>query len=229
MTIFQILRRLPASRTYTTLKATIIKTPSPWIAAEHLTLNVDGSYIGPHMKNTTLPHRMGCATCGGIIRDGEGNFVGAFSTNLGKIHSHGTDISEAKAVKIGLELAEGIVCTGLQVQTDSKNIASLTSRLIPKTRHSCSRIIQACRKILRVRHWNIVDIHRDGNLIANKLAHMGHKVEEGTTTTYQSLSSITDEEDRSEIEYLLHRDQISMRGGEGEEGEEGEGAFDTCG
>ncbi|KAF3454580.1 hypothetical protein FNV43_RR05028 [Rhamnella rubrinervis] len=47
----------------------------------------------------TGPHLMGHGACGGVIRDGQGNFKIAFSTNLGAIGLHGINISEAETLR----------------------------------------------------------------------------------------------------------------------------------
>ncbi|CAN1744021.1 Putative ribonuclease H protein At1g65750 [Linum perenne] len=134
-----------------------------WIPApdEWLTVNCDGSVIQSH----------GLAAAGGIIRDNSGHRLAVFSSNLGSC----TIIrAELRAAAIGLELAWGMHARKVNIQIDSNAaVLAICGQQQDDSRHS--HILQQIRDLLN-REWvtSVSHIFREGNSVADILAHHGH-------------------------------------------------------
>ncbi|CAN1762528.1 Putative ribonuclease H protein At1g65750 [Linum perenne] len=140
-----------------------IPSPDDWIS-----VNTDGSVIQPAGK----------AAAGGVLRNSQGSFIGAFSVNLG---SCSIMRAELRAAEIGLGYAWSLGARKVILQLDS--LAAVNAILGPPTedlRHSHTLLgIDG----LRQRDWQVSVHHvfREANQVADLLAHLGHSKPLGTT------------------------------------------------
>ncbi|CAN1815404.1 Putative ribonuclease H protein At1g65750 [Linum perenne] len=135
-----------------------IPAPDDWI-----TVNTDGSVIQPHSQ----------AAGGGIIRDSNGAKLAAFSANFGRCSIMR---AELRAAALGLETAWSLGCRRVNLQLDSKAaVDAIVCDAISMGRHS--RILQRIHE-LRDREWDVCFTHnfREGNRVADLLAHQGHSL-----------------------------------------------------
>ncbi|CAI0559343.1 unnamed protein product, partial [Linum tenue] len=123
-------------------------------------LNTDGSVISTPESTAA----------GGVIRDEEGLLLRAFTMNLG-----GGSITKAEIAGItdGLQIAWDLGLKKVQVQTDSKIAMQLLHEATSSNPHHC--LIAAARRLL-ARDWQVEIIHmyREGNVVADFLASLGH-------------------------------------------------------
>ena len=143
--------------------------PTSW-----LILNSDGSVFNQFD-----------ASCGGIIRDHNGNFILGFSANLGTC-----SITQAElwGVFYGLLLAESLGCSNLIVEVDSL-CAVLLCQNSTLDFHACRPLISAVHNLCS-RDWSVTICHafREANLCADSLAKYGHQCPLGLSV-FHSLPS----------------------------------------
>ncbi|CAL1401621.1 unnamed protein product [Linum trigynum] len=128
-------------------------------------LNTDGSVTGGQV----------ITAAGGVIRNDEGRFVKAFSTNLvGGSITH----TEMVGIVIGLQLAWEEGCQKVLVQTDSAMAVQLLQEATPGHPHYVQ--VSAIRDLL-AREWevHVGHIFREGNVVADYLASVGHALPAG--------------------------------------------------
>lgn len=90
----------------------------------------------------------GFAGAGGILRDEEGSFLGAYATYL---HRNGNNMAELLAIREGLQLAHRLKIYNLIVDSDSSCIIDL-----------CNRCVHA--------PWFFVSVLRDIHLLASNFS-----------------------------------------------------------
>ncbi|CAN1176722.1 Putative ribonuclease H protein At1g65750 [Linum perenne] len=136
-----------------------------WIPApdEWITINTDGSVIQP----------LSYAAGGGVIRNSHGAKLAAFAANFGKCSIMR---AELRAAAIGLSLAWDMGFRKVNIQIDSlAAIAAIKNTSDTDGRHSliCQQIQELCH-----RQWTVVLTHtyREGNRVADLLAHLGHSL-----------------------------------------------------
>ncbi|CAN0825634.1 Putative ribonuclease H protein At1g65750 [Linum grandiflorum] len=129
-------------------------------------INTDGSVLQPSGK----------AAGGGLIRDTLGICRAAFAANFGVCS---ITRAELRAALHGLRLAWDMGFRSVNLQVDSAVVVSyLQSTSVGDLRHqSCIEDI----KQLLARNWRVVVSHtyREGNRVADLLAHHGHSLSFG--------------------------------------------------
>ncbi|KAJ1424210.1 Ribonuclease H domain [Sesbania bispinosa] len=124
-------------------------------------LNIDG-YVGNNSST---------ASCEGLLRDDNGDFVEGFVCNLG-ISS--TLQAELWGILHGLKMAEKKRIVNLIVNTDSKTSVQLINNRVPNTHH-CFILINRIRKILLENpSFFLCHTFRESNRAADHLAFLGH-------------------------------------------------------
>ncbi|CAN1195843.1 Putative ribonuclease H protein At1g65750 [Linum perenne] len=135
-----------------------IPAPDDWI-----TLNMDGSVLQPQSQ----------AAGGGIVRDSHENKIAAFLANFGRCSIMQ---AELRAAALGLETAWDSGCRKVNIQLDSK--AAIDA--INGDPSSAGRHCQTLQRIRNLcnREWEVVVTHifREGNRVADLLAHQGHSL-----------------------------------------------------
>ncbi|CAN1732114.1 Putative ribonuclease H protein At1g65750, partial [Linum perenne] len=136
-----------------------------WIPAsdDWITVNMDGSVLQPQSQ----------AAGGGIVRDSHGNKIAAFSANFGRCSIMRVEL---RAAALGLETAWDSGCRKVNIQLDSK--AAIDA--INGDPSSAGRHCQTLQRIRNLcnREWEVVVTHifREGNRVADLLAHQGHSL-----------------------------------------------------
>ncbi|CAI0429574.1 unnamed protein product [Linum tenue] len=137
------------------------RPPTGWVG-----LNTDGSVV----------LAQGRSAAGGVIRDSEGRFLVAYSTNLG-----GGSITNAELAGIaqGLQLAWERGYRKVAVQTDSSTAISLIHSA--ETAHPHYTLVAYIRRLME-REWEVSLSHvfRESNFVADHLASVGHSLAIGT-------------------------------------------------
>ncbi|CAN1823072.1 Putative ribonuclease H protein At1g65750 [Linum perenne] len=131
-----------------------------------ITINTDGSVLQPLSR----------AAAGGILRDHQGRPISLFAANLGRCSIMR---AELRAAEIGLKIAWDRGYKRVHLQLDS--LAAVTAILGDQeddSRHS--RTISSIGE-LRSRQWEVTVSHtfREGNRVADLLAHHGHTLDFG--------------------------------------------------
>ncbi|CAN1801861.1 Putative ribonuclease H protein At1g65750 [Linum perenne] len=150
-----------------------------WIPApdEWITVHTDGSVIQPQ----------NLAAGGGIIRNSEGRKLAAFAANFG---SCTIMRAELRAALLGMEYAWEMGARKVNVQLDS--LAALSS--IQADPDLDGRHSQTLKRIwdLRQRNWvvNFTHTYREGNQVADLLAHLGHSLALGSHSIVDGNSDI---------------------------------------
>ncbi|CAN1122765.1 Putative ribonuclease H protein At1g65750 [Linum perenne] len=144
--------------------------PSDWV-----TVNTDGSVIGSTNR---------AAACG-IIRDHLGRPIATFSANLG---SCTIMRAELRAAEMGFGIAWNMGLRKVHLQMDSlAAVAAVYGDTARNLRHE--RTLRSIKE-LRQRNWetSVSHIFREGNVVADLLAHHGHSLDFGihTDCTYPS-------------------------------------------
>ena len=125
-------------------------------------VNTDGSFLSD----------LGLASCGGIARDYNGNFIIAWSFNLG----HCT-ITAAKlwAIFWGLLISRSLGFSCLMLEIDLNATGMLIEEELVAT-HVHAAIINSIRNLL-TEDWTVEvnHVYREANNCADKLAKLGHK------------------------------------------------------
>ncbi|CAN0925767.1 Putative ribonuclease H protein At1g65750, partial [Linum grandiflorum] len=115
----------------------------------------------------------GQAAGGGILRNSSGIFQGAFAANYGNCT---ITRAELRAVWYDLQLAWDMGYTNVNLQVDSEVVVSLIqSTGVTDLRHQTC--IEGLRNVLG-RDWmvKITHTYREGNRVADFLAHRGHSL-----------------------------------------------------
>ncbi|CAN1263248.1 Putative ribonuclease H protein At1g65750 [Linum perenne] len=150
-----------------------------WIPApdEWITVNTDGSVIQPQ----------NLAAGGGIIRDSEGRKLTAFAANFGRCTIMR---AELRAALLGMEYAWEMGARKVNIQLDS--LAAISSiqgdpDLDGRHSHTLNQI-----RDLRQRNWVVAFTHtyREGNRVADLLAHLGHSLAIGSHAIVDGNSEI---------------------------------------
>ncbi|CAN1776729.1 Putative ribonuclease H protein At1g65750 [Linum perenne] len=116
------------------------------------------------------------AAAGGVIRDSNGNFITAFSANLGVCSIMR---SELRAIVEGMKLAWSKGIRRLRIQTDSKAAVAMLSKPNNVNSQHANLIEQFYE--LSSRDWQISvqHIYREANCAADHLASLGHAFDLG--------------------------------------------------
>ncbi|CAN1176738.1 Putative ribonuclease H protein At1g65750 [Linum perenne] len=145
-----------------------IDTQIRWMAGPSncITINTDGSVIQPHSH----------AAAGGILLTWLGRPVSTFAANLGLCSIMR---AELRAAQFGLMIAWDLGYKKVHLQLDS--LAAVTAILGNQeedSRHG--RTLEAITE-LRSRNWDVTISHifREGNRVADLLAHHGHSLDFG--------------------------------------------------
>ncbi|CAN1172287.1 Putative ribonuclease H protein At1g65750, partial [Linum perenne] len=127
-------------------------------------------------SNGSLYKNPASSTVGGIIRDDSGNFIAAFSTNLGICSIMR---SELRAIVEGMKLAWNKGIRRLRIQTDSKDAVTILSKPYSVNNQHASLIAQLSE--LSSSDWqvSIHHIYRKANYAADHLANLGHSLDLG--------------------------------------------------
>ncbi|CAN1144094.1 Putative ribonuclease H protein At1g65750 [Linum perenne] len=150
-----------------------------WIPApdEWITINTDGSVIQPPSL----------AAGGGVIRNSEGRKLAAFAANFGRCTIMR---AELRAALLGMKYAWEIGARKVNIQLDS--VAAISSiqgnpELDGRHNHTLNRIRE-----LRQRNWVVTFTHtyREGNRVADLLAHLGHSLALGSHSLIDGNSDI---------------------------------------
>ncbi|CAN1152491.1 Putative ribonuclease H protein At1g65750, partial [Linum perenne] len=143
-----------------------IDTHIGWKAGPNdcITINTDGSVIQPHSH----------AAGGGIFRTHQGRPVSSFAANFGRCSIMR---AELRAAEIGLMIAWDLGYKKVHLQLDS--LAAVTAILGEQEediRHG--RTLESISE-LRRRNWEVTISHifREGNRVADLLAHHGHSLD----------------------------------------------------
>lgn len=121
--------------------------------------NTDGAASGAH----------GNAACGGIFRDANADFLGAFAVHLGKGSALNAELIGAM---VAIEVAHLNNWHNLWLETDSKLVylAFKSSKIVP---WSLRNRWDNCLHLLSMFRFNVTHIYREGNQCADKLANIG--------------------------------------------------------
>ncbi|CAN1133664.1 Putative ribonuclease H protein At1g65750, partial [Linum perenne] len=129
--------------------------------------NYQPSVLHPHYQ----------AAAGGILRDWQGRPVSIFAANLGRCSIMQ---AELRAAEIGLMIAWDKGCKKAHLQIDS--LAAVTA-ILGNQEEEDSRHSRTLDNIneLRRRNWDVTISHifREGNRVADLLAHHGHTLDFG--------------------------------------------------
>ncbi|CAN1157552.1 Putative ribonuclease H protein At1g65750 [Linum perenne] len=138
-----------------------IPAPDDWV-----TVNTDGSVLQPQSL----------AAGGGLVRDSHGNKIAAFSANFGRCSIMR---AELRAAALGLEVAWNSGCRKVNIQVDS----TAAINAIQGDPNSSGRHCQVLQQIRNLcdRDWTTAVTHtfREGNRVADLLAHHGHSLAYG--------------------------------------------------
>ncbi|CAN1848412.1 Putative ribonuclease H protein At1g65750 [Linum perenne] len=156
----QILSEIVGRRRDTLIKW--IPAPDEWV-----TINTDGSVTQP------LSHAAG----GGVIRNSHGAKLACFAANFGRCSIMR---AELRAAALGLTLAWDLGFRRVNLQLDSlAAIAAIKGCPDSDSRHghTTAQVRELCN-----RHWvvNITHTYREGNRVADLLAHLGHSLAFGS-------------------------------------------------
>ncbi|CAN0916476.1 Putative ribonuclease H protein At1g65750 [Linum grandiflorum] len=126
--------------------------------------------------NGSVLNHSGAAAAGGLIRDNQGRCLAAFAANLGQCT---ITRAEIRAAIYGLHLAWSMGYRTIELQLDSTTaIYAITGQEISDFRHrSC--INEARELILRDWVLRVTHTFREGNRVADLLAHHGHSLSFG--------------------------------------------------
>ncbi|CAN1131441.1 Putative ribonuclease H protein At1g65750 [Linum perenne] len=131
-----------------------------------ITVNTDGSVLQPHSR----------AAAGGIIRTSLGRPVSIFAANLGRCSIMR---AELRAAEFGLRIAWDRGFRKVHLQLDSMAaVTAILGNQEEDSRHG--RTLEAISE-LRSRDWEVTISHtfREGNRVADLLAHHGHSLDFG--------------------------------------------------
>ncbi|CAN1821024.1 Putative ribonuclease H protein At1g65750 [Linum perenne] len=137
--------------------------PPDWV-----TLNTDGSVLSNNR-----------AAAGGIIRDHVGRTIATFSANLGTCTIMR---AELRAAEMGFKVAWDLGLRKVHLQVDSlAAAAAINGEITENPRHEGTLLNI---RELRHRNWETVVSHtfREGNVVADLLAHHGHLLNFGIHT-----------------------------------------------
>ncbi|CAN1124148.1 Putative ribonuclease H protein At1g65750, partial [Linum perenne] len=133
-----------------------------------VTINTDGS---------VLPQN-GNATAGGIIRDWTGRPLAVFAANLGACT---ITRAELRAADIGLRIAWDLGYRKAHLQLDSRvAVEAISNQQAGDNRHS--QTIKSIQDMLN-RDWEVSSYHiyREGNMVADRFALLGHSLNFGVS------------------------------------------------
>ncbi|CAN1176456.1 Putative ribonuclease H protein At1g65750 [Linum perenne] len=134
--------------------------------SESVTVNMDGSVLQPHSH----------AAAGGILRDYQGRPICTFAASLGCCSIMR---AELRAAEFGLMIAWDRGFKKVNLQLDSMAaIGAILGDHVEDSRHG--RTLEAIKE-LRSRDWEVIISHtfREGNTVADLLAHHGHSLDFG--------------------------------------------------
>ncbi|CAN1840124.1 Putative ribonuclease H protein At1g65750 [Linum perenne] len=152
----QILSKVVSRRRETLIEW--IPAPDEWI-----TVNTDGSII--QLQNL--------AAGGGVLRNSQGYKLAAFAANFGRCTIMR---AELRAAALRMEYAWNIRARKVNIQMDSiAAIAAIQGDPEADGRHS--QTLHAIREMCK-RNWRVEFTHtyREGNRVADLLAHLGHSL-----------------------------------------------------
>lgn len=135
--------------------------------------------------NATLTEHLlatpGMAACGGLFRDANANFLGAFSINLGVTSAL---CSELIAAMVAIEIANHKQWVNFWLETDSMLVflAFKSSKIVPW--HLKNRW-DNCMHLLQHFNFNVSHIYREGNHCADQLVNFGLSIP--SYTWFQNL------------------------------------------
>ncbi|CAN1180764.1 Putative ribonuclease H protein At1g65750 [Linum perenne] len=140
-----------------------------WIPApdEWVTINTDGSVIQP----------LSYAAGGGVIRNSHGAKLAAFAANFGR---SSIMRAELRAAAVGLSMVWDLGFRQVNLQLDSlAALAAIKGSSDTDGRHG--HIIHRIRDLCS-RDWtvNLTHTYREGNRVADLLAHLGHSLAFGS-------------------------------------------------
>jgi len=109
------------------------------------------------------------ATCGGIFRNADANFLGAFSINLGVTTALN---SELVAAMVAIEIAKFKHWHNFWLETDSMLVylAFKSSKIVP---WALRNRWDNCLFLLSRFNFHVTHIYREGNHCADKIANIG--------------------------------------------------------
>ncbi|CAN1173743.1 Putative ribonuclease H protein At1g65750 [Linum perenne] len=131
-----------------------------------ITINTDGSVLSPQSQ----------AAAGGILRNHVGQPIHTFAANLGRCSIMR---AELRAAQFGLMIAWDRGFRRIHLQLDSQAaISAIRGGQDEDSRHS--RTLDSINELL-CRAWDVTISHtfREGNTVANLLAHHGHSLDFG--------------------------------------------------
>jgi ribonuclease HI len=135
---------------------------------DYLCLNTDGAMKAGSQK----------AGCGGVIRDGSGNWVCGFAKALGTCSAF---VAELWGILEGMKLAKDRNIQRLEVQVDSKAVLQCVS----SSKNGSIRGRRLVRKIREIMAQDIEvhfqHVYREANKVADWLANLGCNLANGTT------------------------------------------------
>ncbi|CAN1725731.1 Putative ribonuclease H protein At1g65750 [Linum perenne] len=142
-----------------------IETHVGWKAgpSDCITINTDGSVLQPHSQ----------AAAGGILRTHQGHPISTFAANLGRCSIMR---AELRAAVFGLMIAWDRGYKKVHLQLDSlAAVSAILGNQGEDSRHS--RTLGTITE-LRSRNWEVTISHtfREGNRVADLLAHHGHSL-----------------------------------------------------
>ncbi|KAF7834787.1 putative ribonuclease H protein At1g65750 family [Senna tora] len=117
------------------------------------------------------------AACGGLLRDAAGDFITCFSSNLGRCS---ITVAELHAIQEGLKMAWDHGYRNIIMEVDSQIAIDLIQKEINPLHPHCS-IVKSIQHLMN-RDWRVIFQHtyREGNGVADFLAHWGHELGIGT-------------------------------------------------
>ncbi|KAL4317100.1 hypothetical protein AHAS_Ahas15G0351300 [Arachis hypogaea] len=157
---------MSSSNGYVVIKKTVDlvswEPPVDWC----INLNVDGSVIQPASSRT----------CGGLLRNGDGNLVAGFMMKIGRIT---ITTAEIWAIYTGMKLAVELGINRLQIETDSSSALKLIDGSSSRHHHTLSliRAIEDLRS--KMSHVSFKHVFRKANLCADALAKQAQSISTG--------------------------------------------------
>ncbi|XP_019200030.1 PREDICTED: uncharacterized protein LOC109193611 [Ipomoea nil] len=125
----------------------------------YIKINVDGSM---HPQNSM-------AGCGGVARDSSGEWIGGFTSNIGRYHPL---MAEVWAVLREIELAKSLDLHQVIFESDSKAIVDgITTNSLANS-FVCNFLATCRRELQGIRDWRIAWVPREQNGTADALARM---------------------------------------------------------